>query len=78
VVIELNEAISVLDDDVPDPSVAFEEPLDVSLPDVVGDVADVNSLARRHDRSNSGKKTLKNIVLVNDRCKQTTNVSNFQ
>ena len=41
---------SVLDEDVPDPSVAVKEPLDVPLPDVVRQIADKDpgALARRH------------------------------
>jgi len=48
VIVELDETVSVLDDDFPDSSVAFEEPFDVPLPGIAGNISHVHSLARRH------------------------------
>ena len=48
VVLKLDKAVSVLDDDVADAAIALEELLDVPLANVVGNVPDVDSLAGRH------------------------------
>jgi len=51
VIVELDESVAVLDHDVLNSAVALKKLLDVSLAYVVGNVPDVNSLARRHYRS---------------------------
>ena len=48
VVIELDKSVAVLDDDFADASVAFEEPFEVPLPRIAGDVANIHSLTSRH------------------------------
>lgn len=48
VVVELDEAVAVLDDDLADPAVTFEEPFQLAFPRIAGDVAHVNPLSARH------------------------------
>jgi len=47
-VIELDKAVRVLQQDLPNAPIAFEEPLDVPFTHSVGQTTDVNS--RPHDR----------------------------
>jgi hypothetical protein len=66
VVFELNEAISVLDDDIPDAAVTFEESLDVAITNIVRDVSDVNTLALHcQDFSGKTKKILLRNIIIN-------------
>ena len=47
-VLELNESVSVLEDDLPDPAVALEELFHVALAGAAGDVPQEDALVTTH------------------------------
>jgi len=48
VVIELHEAISIFDYDLPETAIALEEAFKVPFPGVAGNISNVDSLSRWH------------------------------
>ena len=48
VILKFNKSVSILDNYVSDAAVAFEEPLQLTFTDIIGNISYVDSLATRH------------------------------